>query len=92
MNDNTVVPLSQVPRDVTEDMLRPFFEPYGEIEHINILRTQRGQSAGVLPSSIVLCFPISALIQDQQRRAEPTPYARFYMSWYCRGLPLSQPH
>ena len=37
----------QVPRDVSEDMLRPFFEPYGEIEHINILRTQRGQSAGM---------------------------------------------
>ena len=36
----------QVPRDISEDMLRPFFEPYGEIEHINILRTQRGQSAG----------------------------------------------
>ena len=36
----------QVPRDVSEDALRPFFEPYGEIEHINILRTHRGQSAG----------------------------------------------
>ena len=36
----------QVPRDVTEDMLKPYFTPYGDIEHINILRTQRGQSSG----------------------------------------------
>ncbi|KAK9821938.1 hypothetical protein WJX81_005523 [Elliptochloris bilobata] len=36
--------VGQVPRDVSEDALRPFFEPYGEIEHINILRTHRGQS------------------------------------------------
>ena len=38
----------QVPRDVTEEQLRPLFEPYGDIEHINILRTHRGQSAGEL--------------------------------------------
>lgn len=36
----------QVPRDITEEQLRPLFEPYGDIEHINILRTHRGQSAG----------------------------------------------
>lgn len=36
----------QVPRDVTEETLRPLFEPWGDIEHINILRTHRGQSAG----------------------------------------------
>ena len=36
----------QVPRDITEDTLKPLFSPYGEIEHINILRTQRGLSAG----------------------------------------------
>ena len=36
----------QVPRDVNEEVLRPLFQPYGEIEHISILRTQRGQSAG----------------------------------------------
>jgi len=38
----------QVPRDVSEDMLKPYFTPYGDIEHINILRTQRGQSSGKL--------------------------------------------
>lgn len=38
----------QVPRDITEEQLRPLFEPYGDIEHINILRTHRGQSAGGL--------------------------------------------
>ena len=38
--------LEQVPRDVTEENLRPLFEPYGDIEHINILRTHRGVSAG----------------------------------------------
>ncbi|BDA45123.1 probable CUGBP Elav-like family member 2 [Coccomyxa sp. Obi] len=38
--------VGQVPRDVTEETLRPLFEPYGDIEHINILRTHRGQSAG----------------------------------------------
>ncbi|CAK0784107.1 hypothetical protein CVIRNUC_007310 [Coccomyxa viridis] len=38
--------VGQVPRDVTEEQLRPLFEPYGDIEHINILRTHRGQSAG----------------------------------------------
>jgi len=40
----------QVPRDITEEQLRPLFEPYGDIEHINILRTHRGQSAGVQSS------------------------------------------
>ena len=38
-----------MPRDVTEEDLRPLFEPYGDIEHINILRTHRGQSAGEAP-------------------------------------------
>lgn len=36
----------QVPKDITEEQLRPYFETCGDIEHINILRTQQGQSAG----------------------------------------------
>ena len=37
----------QVPRDVDEETLRPLLQTYGKIEHINVLRTQRGQSAGL---------------------------------------------
>lgn len=51
----------QVPRDVTEEMLRPHFAMYGDIEHINILRTPRGLSAGrLLPFCIhlpILTYP-----------------------------------
>lgn len=38
--------VGQVPRDITEEQLRPMFASCGEILHLNILRTQRGQSAG----------------------------------------------
>ncbi|KAK9851890.1 hypothetical protein WJX84_005735 [Apatococcus fuscideae] len=38
--------IGQVPREVAEEHLQPFFAPFGDIEHINVLRTQRGQSAG----------------------------------------------
>ena len=36
----------QVPRDVTEEQLAPLFEQCGEVLHLNILRTQKGQSSG----------------------------------------------
>ena len=38
--------LRQVPRDITEEQLAPLFEECGEVLHLNILRTQKGQSSG----------------------------------------------
>lgn len=37
----------QVPRDITEEQLAPLFDQCGEVLHLNILRTQKGQSSGV---------------------------------------------
>lgn len=39
--------LRQVPRDITEEQLAPLFEECGEVLHLNILRTQKGQSSGM---------------------------------------------
>ncbi|KAL0037421.1 hypothetical protein WJX79_007127 [Trebouxia sp. C0005] len=38
--------VGQVPRDITEEQLAPLFEECGEVLHLNILRTQKGQSSG----------------------------------------------
>ena len=45
----------QVPRDITEEQLAPLFDQCGEVLHLNILRTQKGQSSGMA----WLLFPAS---------------------------------
>lgn len=55
----------QVPRDITEEQLSPLFDQCGEVLHLNILRTQKGQSSGATSNNVSchLSVPFFACVQ-----------------------------
>jgi RNA recognition motif-containing protein len=55
--------VGQIPKDITEPILSTYFEEFGPIKELNIIRDANGMSKGayVLPSSVSLCFLLLSL-------------------------------